>query len=332
MAADPFEQIIQRAQANPQHIVLPEGDDDRIVQGAAKVVEQGIARITLLGSPTTIEQHLNNISGTPELDIIDPSTATERDNYAKALYELRQHKGMTLEQAQDTIQNPLFYGAMMVRQKAAAGSVAGAAHTTADTVRAALQIIGLKKNYKLVSSFFVMLLAEAINQDRVLLFADCGLVVDPSAEELAQIALASADSAQALLDLTPRVAMLSFSTHGSAKHPRVAKVQAATAKLKSLRPDLLCDGDLQFDAALVPAVSARKASNSALQGQANVLIFPSLEAGNIGYKIAQRLGNAQAIGPILQGLARPANDLSRGCNADDVYRMIAVTAVQAQKE
>jgi phosphate acetyltransferase len=222
---------------------------------------------------------------------------------------------------------------MMVRFGHADGSVAGAASTTADTVRAALRVIGTDPRYSLVSSFFVMMLCEEHHDDfkGAMIFADCGLVVSPIAEELAQIALASADSAQSLLGLEPRVAMLSFSTGGSARHALVDKVVAATRLARGQRPDLAIEGDVQLDAGILPEVSARKVPESRVGGRANVLIFPNLEAGNIGYKLAERIGRAKAIGPVLQGLARPANDLSRGCTADDVFRLIAVTVVQAQE-
>ena len=227
--------------------------------------------------------------------------------------------------------DPLFFANMMVRLGEADGSVAGAHYTTADTVRAAIQMLGMKTGYTLVSSFFIMLLCEPYHEiDGALIFADCGLVVEPDAAELAQIAIVSADTARSMLGMEPRVAMLSFSTHGSAKHPLADKVIEATETVRRQRPDILVDGEVQLDVGIIPEISARKAPDSRVAGRANVLVFPDLQAGNIGYKLVERLANALAIGPILQGLDKPANDLSRGCSADDVYRVTAVTVVQAQ--
>ncbi|MGH7071117.1 MAG: phosphate acetyltransferase [Acetobacteraceae bacterium] len=324
--------LIDRARAHPRHIVLAEGEDSRVVAGAVRAVQDGIAKVTLLGNTTRVRELLQEQgAGNMPLMVVDPATSPDLDRFAAEYYELRRHKGMDRDTAGETIRQATCYADMMVRLGQADGSVAGATHTTADTVRAALQVIGPDRRYSLVSSFFIMMLCEPYHEHKgALVFADCGLVVDPTAEELAQIAIASADSAHALLDMEPRVAMLSFSTGGSAHHRLVDKVVSATDLARQLRPGLVVEGDLQFDAAIVPEISLRKAPGSRIEGHANVLIFPNLEAGNIGYKMVERLGKAKAIGPILQGLAAPANDLSRGCSAEDVFYMIAVTVAQAE--
>lgn len=327
-----FSRIEQRAQSNPRHVVLVEGEDPRIIQGAHRAASTGAAQITLLGDADKIQAAAKTLNlDLAALHIIDPQTASAAGRYAVALHELRRHKGITEEQARKMMQQPLYFGAMMVRLDDADGCVGGATLVTADVVRAAIQVIGVRKQAKLISSFFLMLLCEPHHSRQGgLIFADCGLNVAPDAEQLAEIAIASADSGRNLLNAEPKVAMLSFSTWHSARHPRVKKIIQATAIARKLRPDLLIEGDIQFDAAFVPAIAAAKAPGSKTGGNANVLIFPDLDAGNIGYKIAQRIGLAGAIGPILQGLDKPMNDLSRGCNADDVYRVINITVLQAQ--
>nr|WP_174822746.1 phosphate acetyltransferase [Ruegeria lacuscaerulensis] len=325
--------ILGVASSSDKIIALAEGDDPRVVDGALKARAESVARIILVGNRDKVTALLAERGGADVkgIDIHDPSDSLHNEGFAASLYELRKHKGMTLEQAQQQIHNRLNYAAMLVHEGLADGTVGGAVETTSDTVRAALQIIGKARDAKMVSSFFLMLYCRDHHTVRgAHIFADCGLVVDPNEQELAEIARASAESYRTLTRETPRVAMLSFSTGGSANHPRVSKVVEATQIAKSANPDLLIDGELQFDAAFVPEVAAKKAKDSPLKGEANVFVFPNLDAGNLGYKIAQRIGGAEAIGPVLQGLAKPANDLSRGCSAEDVLHMIAVTAVQAQ--
>ncbi len=326
-----FDGLLQRARENPRHIVLAEGTDERIIAASVKAAQEGIAEITLLGNESKICKSIKQYTNEDlNIKIVDPLTSCCCNDFAAAYQQLRKHKGVTLEQSRRIISEPLQFSAMMVREGRADGSVAGAVYTTSNTVRSAIHIIGLSKRYKLVSSFFLILLNEPFHAiKRTLIFADCGLVVEPDAEDLAQIAVATADSTAELLQIEPRLAMLSFSTHRSASHPAVDKVVEATRLAHLQRPDLIIDGDLQLDAALIPAVSQLKAPGSEIAGCANVLIFPSLEAGNIGYKLVERIAQAKVVGPILQGLNKPANDLSRGCSSDDVFRMIAVTVVQA---
>ena len=326
----PFDIILKRAKGDPRHIVLAEGEDPRVLEGALRAVETGIARVTVLGRKARILEQVDRRD--VPVDIVDPATSRQLERFATELQTLRRPKGMDLAKARTTLVSPLYFAAMMVRLGEAEGSIAGAVATTADTVRAAIQVIGLDPRYHLISSYFLMLLSEPHHRHlaEAMVFADCALVIDPSAEQLAQIAIASADSAKALLGLEPRIAMLSFSTSGSARNRLVDKVALATSLARTERPDLLIEGEIQLDAALVPDIAARKVRASTIDGRANVLIFPGLEAANIGYKMAERLGKASAIGPILQGLAHPANDLSRGCSADDVFRLIAITVVQAQ--
>ncbi len=327
----PLDKIHQRAQQSYARIVLPEGSDPRIVAGAVEAQKRGFCAPILLGDPTDIAALWHTAGGeADQLTVLDPAHLSDSNRYAQELYQLRQKKGMDLVGAQQAIQNPITLAALMVRLGDADGTVGGAQAPTADIVRAALQVIGRAPDVTTVSSFFLMLLCAPHHPKQGgLIFTDCGLIVAPSETELADIAIQSAASLENLLGQDPRIAMLSFSTHGSAKHAHVDHVVQATDLVKQRCPDLIIDGELQFDAAFVPEVCASKAQNSPLQGDANIMVFPNLSAANIGYKIAQRIGGATAIGPILQGLAKPANDLSRGCSTEDVVNLLAVTSVQA---
>ena len=323
--------IIARARSNPRTIVLAEGEDARIVNAARRASDDGIANCILLGNKARISQQAEaQDTDLTDISIEDPETSQYHERYSQLLLELREHKGMTPEQAQRQSRDPLCFGDLMLRSGDADGAIAGAVYTTGDRVRSALQIVGVKPGFSSVSSFMLMLF-EAPHHDpkQVMLFADCALIVDPDASQLAEIAVATVGSAGALLQDEPRVAMLSFSTDGSASHPLVDKVRQATELARKQLPGVAIEGEVQLDAAIVPSVARRKIADSRVDGRANILIFPDLEAGNIGYKLAQRFGAAMAIGPILQGLKRPANDLSRGCSSEDVYNLIALTALQA---
>jgi phosphate acetyltransferase len=325
-----IDKIKAKAKADIKHIVLPEGEEIRNVQAAVMIRDQGLAKLTLLGNPAKVKEVAAGADLTG-IDIIDPADSDKAPLYAATLYDLRKAKGMTEEEAAKKVADPMYYGIMMVKLGDADGLVSGAIHSTGDMLRPALQVIKSKPGMKTVSSCFLMECPDkSFGDNGVMIFSDCGVNIDPDAEQLANIALGAADSARSLAGMEPRVAMLSFSTKGSAKHDNVTKVQEATRIAKEMAPDLMLDGELQLDAALVEKVGQLKAPGSPVAGKANTLVFPDLGAGNIGYKLVQRLAHAEAYGPILQGIAKPCNDLSRGCSAEDIVATVAITACQAQ--
>ncbi|MBP1888547.1 phosphate acetyltransferase [Clostridium moniliforme] len=324
--------IWEAAKSDKKKIVLPEGNEARTVVAAKKIVEEGIATPILIGNKEDVlkagkEQGVD-LKG---IDIIDPEDSPKLNEYIQAFYELRKKKGMTIEKAERIVRDPLYFATMMVKLDDADGMVSGAVHTTGDLLRPGLQIIKTAPGVSVVSSFFIMLVpGSKYGEEGMLLFSDCAVNPNPTSEQLAAIAIATAETAKSLCKMDPKVAMLSFSTMGSADHELVDKVRIATERAKELRPDLQIDGEMQLDAAIVQKVADQKAPNSKVAGKANVLVFPDLQAGNIGYKLVQRFANAEAIGPVCQGFAKPINDLSRGCSSEDIVNVVALTAVQAQ--
>jgi phosphate acetyltransferase len=327
-----IEDIIARAKMNRQRIVLPEGTEERTLRAADRLVADGVADIILIGNADEINSlaesyGLANIAGAT---VIEPVKHEKKQRYAELLFRLRQSKGMTLEKALQLVEDPLYLACLMIKAGDADGEIAGAQNTTGNVLRPALQIIKTVPGVTNVSGAFLMILKDtSYGENGIFVFADCAVLPDPTAQELAQIALSTAQTARALVGVEPRVAMLSFSTKGSASHGMVDKVVEATRLAKALAPDLQIDGELQADAAIVEKIAARKAPGSPVAGKANVLVFPTLEVGNISYKLVQRLAGAEAIGPVLQGMAAPVNDLSRGCSVDDIYKMVAIASNQA---
>jgi len=328
----PFNRLLKLAAAHPANIVLPEGDDPRVIRAARRAVDDHLVQPILLGSPDSIaevaKQEQINLE---KISVIDPENDGALTDLTQQLQVLRAHKGMTLETAAEAIQDRLHYGCMMVKAGLADGCVAGAVYPTATVVRTAMQLVGKHPDFNFVSSFFIMLMQPELHPIQgAMVFADCALMVDPDAQQLADIAIMTGESAASLLGLAPEIAMLSFSTNGSARHSMVTKVIKATELARSRRPKWRIIGDVQLDAAVVPEILAAKAPDLATGKPVNILVFPDLNAGNIGYKLVERFGGADAIGPVLQGLAKPVNDLSRGCSDSDIYNIMAVTAVQAK--
>lgn len=324
--------IREKAKKNPKIIVLPEGEEPRMIKAAETIINEGLASLILLG----IEENINSkaqelgVNLSNKIQIINPKASEKFEEYAESYYQLRKHKGVSLDEAYQILENPLYFGALMVYHDDADGLVAGSINATGDVFRPALQTIKTAPGINIVSSSFIMVVPDCpYGEKGIMVFADCALNPEPNAEQLADVAIASATTGKALVGFEPRVAMLSFSTKGSGKHPLVDKVIEATKIAKEKKPELLIDGELQADAALIPSIGERKAPNSKIAGKANVLIFPDLHSGNIAYKLIERLAKAEAIGPISQGMKKPVNDLSRGCSVEDIVNVVAITVLQA---
>lgn len=329
-----IDEVKKRAKKDIKTIVLPESEDKRVLQAAEKVTKEGFAKVILLGDKDAINENAKKYElDLSNIEIINPAKSEDKEKYAQKLYELRKNKGMTLEEAERLVLEPIYYGMMMLKDEdsKADGLVSGACHSTADTLRPALQILKTAPGTKLVSAFFVMCVPNCeYGENGTFIFGDCGLNPNPTADELSEIAISSAKSFEKLVQKEPKVAMLSYSTYGSAKSELTQKVIEATNLAKEKNNDLILDGELQLDSAIIPEIAKSKAPKSNVAGEANVLIFPDLDAGNIGYKLVQRLAKAEAYGPLCQGIAKPVNDLSRGCSADDIVGVVAITAIQAQ--
>lgn len=330
-----LDRIREHARANIKHIVLPEGYDERTMRAANEVTKDGLAKITIIGNPNELLElaqdwgleHVTN----GDVQIVDPANHPKREAYIDLMLEIRASKGLTREQAEQLILNPLYLSVLMIKAGDADGEVAGADNATGDVLRPAFQYVKTKPGISVVSGAFIMLLKDKhYGENGMMIFADCAVHPNPTASELAQIAVETGKTTRAIVGIEPRIAMLSFSTHGSAKHEMVDKVAEATRLAQEMAPDMKIDGELQADAAIVPGIGAKKAPCSKIAGRANVLVFPTLEVGNIAYKLVQRLADAEAIGPILQGMAAPINDLSRGCSVSDIVNLVAITACQAQ--
>lgn len=330
-----LDRIKEQAKSIRKRIVLPEAIEERTLRAANEVIGQGLADVVLIGNPTEISQNAKswNLPNIDKAQIVDPMNNPRKDAYVDLMLQIRASKGLTQEQAEKLILDPLVLAVMMIKAGDADGEVAGANNATGDVLRPAFQYVKTKPGVSVVSGAFIMMLQDKVyGQNGMMVFADCAVHPNPTAEELAQIAISTGETTKAITGMEPRIAMLSFSTKGSAKHEMVDKVVEATRIAKQRAPHLAIDGELQADAAIVPGIGAKKAPGSTIAGHANVLVFPTLEVGNIAYKLVQRLGNAEAIGPVLQGMAAPINDLSRGCSTSDIVSLVAITACQAQKQ